>query len=180
MLKIIIPARELYDEKNNTFIPVKEASIQLEHSLVSISKWEAKWHKAFLTKKQKTDEELRDYIRCMTITQNVSDYVYYGITPNIINQITTYINESMSATCLPKNNNASTNRDTITSELIYYWMVALNIPFSCEKWHLNRLLTLISICNLKNNPGKKMGNSELYNRNRSLNNARKAQHHTHG
>ena len=174
MLKLTIPAIELYDEIKEEFISSKEHTIQLEHSLVSISKWESKWGKAFLSKDKKTIEETIDYVKCMTITQNVDDYVYNLLSDNNLKQITEYIELDMTATTFP-NQKRTINREIITAEIIYYWMIALNIPFECQKWHLNRLLTLVNVCNIKNTPPKKMNRREVINRNTALNEARRQQ-----
>lgn len=179
MLKITIPAMEYYDEVNNEFIEFKEQVLQLEHSLVSISKWEAKWHKPFLDGKDKTPEQVIDYVRCMTITQNVNLEVYTRLTEGNLKDINDYIENPMTATTF-SDINQTPSREIITSEIIYYWMVAFNIPFECQKWHLNRLLTLIKVCNVKNNPSKKMSRQEIMNRNRALNAARKKQLNTKG
>lgn len=179
MLKIKIPAIELYDEERNLFIMSKEYELQLEHSLVSLSKWEAKWHKPFLTKGDKNNEEALDYIRCMTISQNVEDEAYSLIKSDLMEKITEYIGDPMTATTF-RQEKESPNKEIITSELIYYWMISFNIPFECQKWHLNRLLTLINVCNIKNQPAKKMSKKELAARNRSLNEARKAKYNTSG
>lgn len=174
MLKIVVPDIEQYDEATELFIASKEQILHLEHSLVSLSKWESKWEKAFLTKDQKTVEETIDYIRCMTTTQNVDMIIYNGITNENMDDVRKYIDAKMTATTFPNTNSKQTlNRETITSELIYYWMVALTIPFECQKWHLNRLLTLINVCNIKNAPPKKMGKQEIMRRNAELNNARR-------
>lgn len=180
MLQITIPAAELWDEKNEVFINTKEQTLQLEHSLVSLSKWESKWHKPFISKEQKTIDETIDYIKCMTLTQNVDPNVYYGITRDHIKQVNDYIEAPMTATTFSKNPNAKPNREQITAELIYYSMIALNIPFECQKWHLNRLLTLIRVCDIKNQPKKKMGTSEQLRNNAALNAARRKQLNTNG
>lgn len=179
MLTITVPARELFDDRTNEFIYTKAHTLQLEHSLVSISKWESKWHKPFLTKETKTEEEMRDYIRCMTITQNVDPSVYLGLSRNNLVQIKQYIDDTMTATTF-NDKNKKQNHQVITSELIYYWMVSLNIPFECQKWHLNRLLTLIHICDIKNTPAKKMSRRDVMSRNASLNAARRAKLGTRG
>ena len=168
MLEIIIPESEYYDEVNNQFINNQERVLRLEHSLVSISKWEAKWQKPFLSNKDKTVDEILDYIRCMTITQNVDIEVYKRLTEDNMRDINAYIESPMTATTF-NNENKSSNREIVTSEIIYYWMITFNIPFECERWHLNKLLTLIKVCNIKNNPPKKMGRHELLNRNKQLN-----------
>lgn len=179
MLRITIPETEFYDETKEEFITYKAQVLQLEHSLVSISKWESHWNKPFLSEKDKTFEELLDYVKCMTITQNVSDDVYRRLTRQNVDEINTYIESPMTATTF-SDRKESPNREIITSEIIYYWMVTFNIPFECQKWHLNRLLTLIKVCNIKMNPPKKMGRQELAQRNRELNAARKARLNTKG
>jgi hypothetical protein len=180
MLQIVIPAAELYDEIKEEFIISKGQIIQLEHSLVSLSKWESTWCKPFLIKKEKTLEESIDYIRCMTLTQNVEPDVYRVISQENINSVSSYIDLPMTATTFAKKEENLVNREIITAEIIYYWMISLNIPFECQKWHLNRLLTLINVCNIKNQPAKKMSKRELINRNRLLNESRKAAYNTEG
>ena len=180
MLSITIPGAEYFDEINGVFVNTEGQTIQLEHSLISLSKWESKWHKPFLGREKKTREEEIDYIRCMTITKNVDTLLYYSITPQIHKQIKDYIDNSMTATWFTEKENKRFNREVITAEIIYYWMVSLQIPFECEKWHLNRLLTLIRVCNEKNAPEKKMSKRELLARNRSLNEARRKKMHSKG
>lgn len=179
MLKITIPGREMFNEKTHEFFYTKEYTLQLEHSLVSVSKWESKWNKPFLGKQAKTIEETIDYIRCMTITQNISPDVYNNLTQENIDEINKYIDAPMTATTF-SNNKGKINNEVITSELIYYWMTALNVPMEAQKWHLNRLLTLIRVCNVKSQPGKKMSKRELMQRNASLNAARRAKLNSKG
>lgn len=172
MLRLDISDKEFFDEAKNEFVMVKGCSVQLEHSLVSLSKWESKWHKPFLGKGEKfekTDEEVIDYIRCMTITQNVNPIIYTALSKEEIEQIKAYIEDSMTATWFSdKSKNRSNNR-TVTSELIYSWMCDLGIPFECEKWHLNRLMTLILVRNEENTPKKKMTKKDILAQNRALN-----------
>ena len=172
MLKLTIPTVEQYDEENNEFITSKEQTLYLEHSLVSISKWESKWLKPFLSKGEKTREETIDYIKFMTTTQNVNDNIYNLITSDNIFEVRKYIDAPMTATTF-SNNKGNTSREIITAEIIYYSMIALNIPFECQKWHLNRLLTLINVCNIKNAPPKKMNKKDMARRNTALNAQRK-------
>lgn len=179
MLKITIPGLELYDEEKEEFVYLKDQELQLEHSLVSISKWESKWHKPFLDDKDKTIEEIVDYIKCMTITQNVKPDIYNRLTESNIDEINEYIKNTMTATTFSDDNKTS-KKEIITSEVIYYWMIACNIPFECQKWHINRLLTLIKVCAIKNAPPKKMSKNEIVSRNRALNEARKKKLHTKG
>ena len=142
-----IPDLELFDESTNTFSYLKGQTITLEHSLVSLSKWESKWKTPFLSDKPKTIEQTRDYIRCMTITQNVNPMLYDGIPPQDIERINEYINEKQTATWFSNTNNQNSRGGrVITSELIYYWMIESGIPMECQKWHLSRLLTLIEVC----------------------------------
>ena len=172
MLKVTIPAIEFYDEEINEFLSSKEQTIQLEHSLVSLSKWESKWNKPFLSKEAKSTKETIDYIRCMTITQNVDNFIYENLSESIVKEISEYIEKPMTATTFSALKHSPT-REVITAELIYYWMITLNIPFECQKWHLNKLLTLINVCSIKNSPPKKMSSREIIDRNRALNELRK-------
>lgn len=181
MLSITVPAVELWDEGKQEFVGLKkEQTLQLEHSLVSLSKWESKWCKAFLTNKEKTREEMLDYVKCMTITQNVDPEIYKYLSNENIIQINKYIEAPMTATTINEPKTTKGSRETVTSELIYYWMIALNIPFECQKWHLNRLLTLIRVCNIKNQPPKKTSKKDLLSRNAALNAARRKQFNTSG
>lgn len=182
MLRITIPSTEFWDEGKSEFITTPERTLQLEHSLVSISKWESKWNKVFLsTKREKTREETIDYIRCMTITQNVDPLVYYSLSDYNYAKIDEYIRSSMTATYFSEDDEkGSGSKEEITSELIYYWMVTFNIPMECQKWHLNRLLTLIRICDIKNRPAKKRSRREIIQRNKRLNAERKKRLNSRG
>lgn len=182
MLRITIPAVELWDEKKEEFVCTKEQTLQLEHSLVSISKWESKWKKAFLKNVEKTNEEMIDYIKCMTITQNVDPEIYNYLTDDNYRQIADYINDPMTATKVYDSDGKKNSRKTVTSELIYYWMIALNIPPRYEKWHLNRLLTLIRVCNIENKPAKKkrVNAKDTANRYAELNAARRKKLNSQG
>ena len=173
MLRIRIPGRELWDSKNERFVHTKAQDLQFEHSLVSLSKWESKYCKPFLHDNNKTNDELMDYIKFMTLTQNVDPEVYTRLGDDHIQLISDYIDAPMTATTFSKSDKKWNSNEIITSELIYYWMVSLNIPFECQKWHLNRLLTLIRVCNIKNAPPKKRSTREILNRNAALNEARR-------
>lgn len=180
MLKIFIPEAELFDSETSEFYYIKSQTLLLEHSLVSISKWESKWKKAFFNPiENKTLEETIDYVRCMTITKGVDPLVYKNLSPDAISQINAYIDDPMTATTF-KTENQSISRDIITAEIIYYWMISLGIPFECDKWHLNKLLTLIKVCSIKNNGEKKMTNRQIFETNNALNEARKAKLGTKG
>lgn len=180
MLRINIPGGELWDERNNEFVFAKGQTLQLEHSLVSLSKWESKWCKPFLSSDAKTTEETIDYIKCMTVTQNVKPELYNFLTNEHITMVNDYISAPMTATTFSKDGPGGRNREIVTAELIYYWMIALNIPFECQKWHLNRLLTLIRVCNIKNTPPKKMSKRQIMNRNAALNAERRRLMGTNG
>lgn len=178
---ITIPEQELFDNKTNTFYTIKKTTLKIEHSLVAIAKWESKWHVAFLDDKvEKTDEMIIDYVKCMTITQNVDPLVYYHIPQDVLKEINDYIGDPMTATTFNNINKGPGTGEFVTNELVYYWMIASNIPLECEKWHFNRLMTLIRVCSEKNQPSKKMNRRDMYNQNRALNEARKRAMHTRG
>ena len=186
MLQITLPAVkgvELWDEVNECFIKtpdMKEQTLQLEHSLISISKWESKWCKPFISKTDKTEEETLDYIKCMTLTQNIKPETYKRLTDDHMIQIRDYINAPMTATTISETNDGKHNSEVVTAELIYYWMISLQIPVEFEKWHLNRLITLIKVFNVKNAPPKKRSKREIMSRNAALNAARRKQLNTKG
>lgn len=180
MLSITIPAREMWDEKNGEFLHCQKQVLQLEHSLVSISKWESKWCKPFLADEKKSDEELTDYIRCMTLTQNVDPKIYGCLSDDNISEIQRYIDAPMTATTFLADPLEQGGGATITAEIIYYWMVSFRIPFECQKWHLNRLLTLIKVCDRKNRPPKKRSQKSIMSRNARLNAQRRARLNSRG
>lgn len=185
MLSIYIPPQEIFNEETMTFEEFKGAKLQLEHSLVSVSKWEANWKKPFMADTKKTKQEIKDYIRCMTITQNVDPRAYDLLDKDTLKTINDYIHDPRTATTFKTIPGASKSRKTSeiqTSELIYYYMIACEIPFECQKWHLNRLLTLIHICSIKNDPKgqKKMSKRDIYSQNKALNAARRAKYGTKG
>jgi len=179
MLQITIPGRELYDEAKEEFITTKPATLSLEHSLLSISKWESKWHVPFLGRQEKTREQVIDYIRCMTITPNVDPYVYEGITQKLMDVVNAYITDPMTATTF-SDKTLRPSREIVTSELIYYAMTEYGIPFECQKWHLNRLMTLIHVCSAKNAPKKKMNKRDILSQNSKLNALRRARSGSRG
>lgn len=181
MLTIAVPiSPEGWDEEKQEFVEPRTQTLQLEHSLISLSKWESKWKKAFYSKKEMSDEETLDYIKCMTLSKNVDPDVYNHLTRENIKAVMDYIGDPMTATTFNDNKKDSRNHETITSELIYYWMIASNIPFECQKWHLNRLITLIRVCSVKNTPPKKRSKRDIMSRNSALNAARRKQMNTKG
>lgn len=180
MLRIIVPENELFDQRTSEFIQIKQQTLVMEHSLVSISKWESKWKKSYLSNDKRTREEDLDYMRCMTITQNVNPLVYRCFTPELFERVNDYINDPMTATTINDDEKSSGPKPIITNELIYYWMTLFNIPFECEKWHINRLLTLIKICEVKSKDPKKMSRSEVLKKYSALNEERKRKYNTRG
>ena len=181
MLTITVPiSPEGWDEEKQEFVEPKTQTLQLEHSLVSLSKWESKWQKPFYSKKELSDEETLDYIKCMTLTKNVDPDVYNHLSRENVKTIMDYIGNPMTATTFSKDDKSSNNREVITSALISSWMIASNIPFECQKWHLNRLITLIRVCGVKNTPPKKRSKRDIMSRNAALNASRRKQMNTKG
>lgn len=180
MLNIVVPGIEMFDELKQEFVTKGDVTLKLEHSLVSLSKWESKYEKPFLGKDEKTTEEIIDYVKAMTVTPNIAPEVYQRLSEGNIRDINEYIEAKMTATWFSDSPGAPPSRDVITSELVYYWMITFQIPFECERWHLNRLFTLIRVCNVKQAKPKKMSRAEIAARNRELNAQRRAQLGTKG
>ena len=172
MLKITTAQREYFNEATQEFIIVPSAKLVLEHSLISVWKWESKWKKSFLNTKDLTNEELADYVRCMTIGEEADPLVYRFLSGKTLQKIQDYLNEPMTATTF-KEQKQPHKKEIVTAELIYYWMIESGIPFECEKWHLNRLLALIRVCNIKGTSGKKMSKRDIMKQNAELNAARR-------
>jgi len=180
VLKLTILGDEHFDDETSLFVTRGDVILELEHSLVSLSKWEASFEKPFLGKDEKTDEETFGYILAMLQTPDVPPEVFSRITAENIQEINNYIDSKMSATWFKEAKGMSTSREVITAELVYYWMIALNIPLEWERRHLNQLFTLIKVLNEKNQPEKKLSKAEIAARNRALNAQRKEQHNTSG
>lgn len=170
MITIKVPKAEYFIESTGSFVQVDECYLHLEHSLYAVALWESLWEKPFFSDKPLTVTQTIDYIKCMTLDKNVDPLVYKGITNEIVEKVEHYIKRPMTATWFNENETHKTNnKKAITAEIIYHQMTVLNIPFECEHWHLNRLLTLIKVCAIKNSPPKKMSKQEARNRNRALN-----------
>lgn len=171
MLQITLPV-ELWDEGKQEFVYLPGQTLQMEHSLASLSKWESKMGKPFLSKNAKTYEESLEYLKCMMLTPNVTDDTYEYLMVHKLDEIDAYINAPMTATILPRNRGGRGKPETITAELIYYWMIAMQIPSQYEDWHLNKLITLIGVCNVKNSPTKKRSSDEILRDQMALNEER--------
>lgn len=182
MLKIVVPEREIFVQKTNEFIRTNPQVLNLEHSLISLSKWESKWHVHFIGNKKITNEQMIDYIRCMTINTNVDNNVYSVLNKKDMKDISEYINDPMTATTVNdrRKPGSAPSREITTSEVLYYQMIQFGIPFECEKWHLNRLLMLIKVCAAYSSPKKNMSKSAIARQYSQLNNARRAAMHTKG
>ena len=173
MLTITIPEQELFNEETCEFIMLKGQTLVLEHSLAAIAEWESKWKKSFLSTQEKTNEETLDYINCMIVNKEETTPISY-IDNNNMQLIANYIADTMTATTINNRNHKPHSREIITAEIIYYWMVSLQIPFECQYWHLNRLMTLINVCSIKNQGPQKMNAHEAAKQQADLNAARRA------
>jgi hypothetical protein len=181
VLRIDITSPEVYDEKTGEFVKPVECVLELEHSLVSLSKWESFFEKPFLSTTNKTREETLWYIQAMILDPNLPPEIVHRLTKDDFDRINEYITAKMTATWINEDQKTKgPAREIITAELVYYWMIALGIPFECQHWHFNRLLTLIRVCNHKNTPPKKLSKRELAERNRRLNAERRAKFKTSG
>lgn len=180
MLRLEIQGLDGWDEKKEEFVSTPSATLMLEHSLVSISKWEAKWERSYLSKPPRTREEQIDYVRCMTVTRNVPPEVYSGLTGQHLRIVQQYIDSPGCATRITSPQKPGGKGPSITSEQVYYWMIFFGIPFECQKWHFNRLMTLIRICEIKSRNPKKQNRSEMLKNRAALNAQRKAMYNTRG
>lgn len=181
MLTIQVGATDVYDESSETFRAEGGFELQLEHSLAALSKWESEFEKPFLAGTDKSPEEAMAYIRCMVLTPDPPEDFLDKLSTENVNEINAYINKKMTATwfsdATPK---TKRNTETVTAELIYYWMTIFHIEWEAQYWHLNRLFTLIRICNVKQDKPKKMSRGEVLARNRELNERRKREMGTKG
>lgn len=180
MLQLVIGQGEYYDEEQERFVKGKLTNVRLEHSLKSVAKWESKWKKSFLSNKELTQEEAIDYIRCMEVTGLIDPKVFDYMTPDQHKQVNEYINDKMTATTINRRGPKKPSREIITAEVIYFWMIQNGIPPEYDKWHLNRLLTLIEVCCIKGGPQKKMSQKDQMAQQRAINAARRAKYNTRG
>lgn len=180
MLKIVIDGTENFNNNTQTFHQLDDIVIELEHSLVSVAKWESIYQKAFLSDNKKTSDEIFEYFKNMIVRCNADLDVLDKCSQENFNKIQEYIDSNQSATTFGSMPERRGPGEIITSELIYYWMIAFNVPFECQFWHLNRLFSLIRICNIKNSKPKKMSRTEIAQRNSELNAKRKAELGTKG
>lgn len=179
MLELKIPRRTFFNETTNEFVELDEITLKLEHSLISLSKWEGKLKKPFLSEKSHSKDDMLFYIECMSLNSNVDSIVYRTIPDEYFKIIVDYIDDPMTATTIT-DNDTSSSRDIITAEIIYFWMIEFGIPFECQKWHLTRLITLIRVCSIKKGPQRKMSKREILEQNKRLNEERKKQSNTKG
>lgn len=180
MLTITVPLAESYDEKQELFIVTEAFKLELEHSLVSLSKWESKFEKPFLSNTEKTAEETLAYIQIMTLTPNVPPEIFHKLTQKNVAEINDYINAKTTATTFREVQTQSKRQELITSEIIYYWMLSLNIDMDCQHWHLNKLITLIRVTSEKNSPAKKTSRADLARERHRMNMERKQRLGTRG
>jgi hypothetical protein len=173
MLRIVIPLEEVFDEETSEFRISQGVVLDLEHSLVSLSKWESKYEIPFLSTVNKTEDQTLDYVRMMILGEIPPEDQFQRLSAANIKEINAYIDAKMTATWFSDKEQVKMGRETVTAEIIYYWMISLGIPFECETWHLNRLITLIRVCNIKNAPKKKMTRQEQMAQQRALNEARR-------
>lgn len=179
-LPLRLQGSDFYDSATGRFISVREKNVVLEHSLLSIAKWEAKWHKAYFSLEQKTEDEFRDYLRCMCLTPNIEASDFYSLTSEQYQEILDYMKDSQTATTF-HNQEKKKSREVMTNEIIYYLMAEFGIPFDpCQKWHINHLMALIDVCAIKNQPSKKMKPKDMLSQRRALNAQRRNKYHTHG
>jgi len=179
MLNLTVTLKEGFNEKDDEFVPIETFSLVLEHSLASLSKWEAFFEKPFLSNDEKSSEEILWYIKAMVLTPNVPDKVLAKLSQGNLEAINEYINAKMTATRF-REDDSRPSREIVTAEIIYYWMISFNIPFECEHWHLNKLMTLIQVCSKKNEPTKELSMQEVAARNRELNARRRTELNTKG
>lgn len=184
MLLITLEGDEVFNEETQEFSSVGDIDLHLEHSLVSLSKWESKHEVPFLGPQEKTSEQILDYIICMIQDPLIPEDLFNRMKQNQVNQIQEYINSPQSATTFTKDPYERPSREVITSELIYYWLAAFQISFEVETWHLNRLFALVRIAHIKSNEsqkgGQKIPKHDIARRNRELNAQRRAQYDTSG
>jgi hypothetical protein len=172
MLTITVLGEEHWDQENEKFVYPDSFKLELEHSLVSLSKWESKWEVPFLGEKPKTTEMVLDYIECMILTPDPPADWISKLSKENIEEITAYFDSKQSATWFNDHHPEPKTGETITSELVYYWLDICDIDWQAQYWHLNRLLTLVKIHTVKQAKPKPMSRSEMLRRRRALNKQR--------
>lgn len=180
MLEITTREDEFYDERADKFIQIPACTLTLEHSLISLAKWESRWHKPYFDGLAKSSAEDLDYIKCMVIGNVKDDHVFSTLSTENIYTIKEYINNPMTATTFQKKTSGKNKKEVTTAETLYAHMFAHRIPMDCQKWHLNRLLTLLRVCDLQNAPREKMSKKQTASWNAEQNAARRAKYNTRG
>lgn len=179
MLRLSLPSLETFNEEKQEFETIGGLTVELEHSLYTVAKWEAKHKTEFVQSKMDFDF-IMSYIKEMCMTEDVPDNAWLCLTKSQINEILEYINDPSTATKFNKQNNPSHSSRITTAELIYYWMFSLQIPMECEHWHFNRLMTLIELASKESMPKKKMGKREAMQQQREINAMRRSKYNTKG
>jgi hypothetical protein len=179
VLQLKITIREGFDETAQQFVASETIVLPLEHSLVSLSKWESKWELPFLGSDDKTDEQVLDYVRMMFSGDVFPEQVIPLLKAADFDKINDYINAKMTATWFNERQQPP-SREIVTAELIYYWMISLGVPFECQYWHLNRLLTLIKVCSIKSKPPEKVDRATAMRQRAELNAQRRAAMNSRG
>ena len=180
MLEIITKEDEFYQPNINKFIQIPSCTLTLEHSLISLAKWESRWQIPYFDNNKKTTAQDLDYIRCMVIGNVKNEHVFETLSVEDIIRIKEYIASPMTATTFQKKSRGNSRKEIMTAEVIYAHMFAHNIPIECQKWHLNRLLTLLRVCDLQNAPKEKMSKKQTALWNAQQNEARRAKYNTRG
>ena len=173
MLIVSLPEVEGFDEETQSFVSLPGGELHLEHNLIALSKWESITHKHLIGNEDVSPEEMLLYIECMITDEEYDRELLDRLPASEIERVSNYMADTKTATTFVNKGDKDGSGEYTSSELIYYWMIACQIPFECETWHLSRLLTLIRVCNEKNQPEKKMSRSDILSRNRDLNRARR-------
>lgn len=179
---------ELFDEETNTFLHPVGKKLHLEHSLLSISKWEAEWEIPFLNT-DKTSEQSLSYIKCCVLDDDFDELLLNTLSDKNILDFNAYLSKGMTAKKIidlrsslsqKRKSRRPASQKALTSEDIYYSMIQFHVWKECEEWPLQRLLSLLQLCSLKSNSTGEMSKSDQAKFYREENARRKAKYHTNG